>query len=69
MLTFIKKINIEIRNLITENVALNKPAWQQHPVLFYDAGLAVNGHKTDLHASQCTLSKYGYFNSRMESRS
>lgn len=46
--------------MITENVALNKPAWQQHPLLFYDAGLAVDGHKTDLHISQCTLSKYGY---------
>lgn len=46
--------------MITENVALNKPAWQYNTASFYDAGLAVDGHKTDLHAWQCTLSKYGY---------
>lgn len=61
MLTFFKKkVNIKIRNLITENVALNKPAWQQHPIFIYDAGLAVDGHKTDLFDWQCALSKYGY---------
>lgn len=46
--------------MITENVALYKPAWQQHPVFIYDAGLAVDGHKTDLYGGQCTLSKHGY---------
>lgn len=54
------KINIEIRNLITENVALNKPAWQQHPLFIYDAGLAVDGHKTDLYGWQCMVSQQGY---------
>lgn len=41
---------------------MNKPAWQQHPLLIYDAGLAVDGQKSNLHSygGQCTVSKNGY---------
>lgn len=43
---------------ITENIALNKPAWQQNPAISYGPERAVDGSKFDLHVygGQCTES-------------
>lgn len=49
---------------IIENIALNKPAWQQypyHPFLgMFDADRAVDGYKSnlDLFGGHCTFSDY-----------
>lgn len=57
-------INIRIRNLITENVALNKPAGQQYTygnIPQLGAERAVDGQKSDLSSSggQCAISGGG----------
>lgn len=61
----LKKILYKYSNTvsITENVALNKPAWQQHPHSNYPhmgAYLAVDGRYSDLdfYARQCVHSDF-----------
>lgn len=52
--------------MIIENIALNKPAWQEYPRYpsyeLFGADRAVDGDKSDLdvYSGLCTLSGYGY---------
>lgn len=47
---------------ITENIALNKPAWQQNPEKLYGPERAVDGIKFDLYiyGGHCTESYSGF---------
>lgn len=47
---------------ITENIALNKPAWQQNPERLHGPERAVDGSKSDLYiyGGQCTTSYSGF---------
>ena len=63
ILTFYILQNLSFLIEFTENIAFNRPAWQENPfnILIWGAELAVDGRYSDLSTSggQCVISEVG----------
>lgn len=63
ILTFYILQNLSFLTEFTENIAFNRPAWQENPfnILIWGAELAVDGRYSDLSnvGGQCVISEVG----------